>query len=185
MLAVAFALGCAATGDVSRDSKFDPYLSALENRDYAPPAHIIKGPRIRLFGRGLGRHTRPERERSFMHRTLVLLALLAAALLSGCGSVINAPYTSTGRSFDFAIRAVRLPQPTGTVEVVPRVRWRRHWLRRRDAARGPLFSHAGSLITAQFGYVHFDRDRIDAGLRDLDLASCGDPHRPFPLRPFR
>ena len=100
--------------------------------------------------------------------------MLAALLLSGCGSVIDAPYTSTGHPFDF--RRPNCPAPPAALPAAAGVRylgsggggitWQGATL-----LAGPYLSHAGSVLRANFGRVHFNTARIDAGLREIDLSS--------------
>ncbi|MCU1349079.1 MAG: hypothetical protein JWO56_2109 [Acidobacteria bacterium] len=95
-------------------------------------------------------------------------------LLSGCGSVIDAPYTSTGHSFDF-----RQPDCPAVPEPLPAAAGVRYlgsggvaitW-QGATLLAGPYLSHAGSLVAANFGRVQFDTQRIDEGLREIDLPS--------------
>ena len=110
-----------------------------------------------------------------MSKTTVAIAF-AALLLSGCGSVIRQEFLTNGtKDFDFR-RPDCPPRPPAAPANAVAVRylgsggaaiaWRGDTI-----LLGPYFSHAGSLITAQFGHVHFDQKRIAGGLADVDTAN--------------
>jgi hypothetical protein len=99
-------------------------------------------------------------------------AVLAAltALLCGCGSVINQSYTTGGRDFDFR-RPGCAAEPSAPANAVAvrylgsggaAIAWEGDTI-----LLGPYFSHAGNLVTAQFGNLHFDDDRIAQGLERM------------------
>lgn len=103
------------------------------------------------------------------------LAAITALLLSGCGSVIRQEFLTNGkRDFDFRHPgcAAEPPKPPNAVAVRylgsggVAVAWQGDTI-----LIGPYFSHAGNLMTAQFGRVHFDDTRIGEGLEGVDTLN--------------
>jgi hypothetical protein len=106
------------------------------------------------------------------------LSACTALLLSGCtGSVIPREFLTNGTAdFDFRRPSCTAAFPAiGPSEVGVRylgsggaaIQWRGDVL-----LLGPYFSHTGGVGIAQFGHVHFDRNRIGEGLQKLDHVTA-------------
>jgi L-ascorbate metabolism protein UlaG (beta-lactamase superfamily) len=95
-------------------------------------------------------------------------ALLILFLTSCAGSVIRREYTGTPHDFDFRHPGctASTPQSGFTVRYLGSGGVYINW--KDDALLiGPYFSHAGGVLAAQFGHVHFDDERIARGMRDV------------------